>query len=600
MISWFQLFLKNHLIPNMKLVNKKNKIKSSVTTKPQLPPWKVLIVDDEPDIHLVTQVAFQGFTFADRAIKIFKAMSGREAREILSIEPDIAVAFIDVVMETDDAGLKLVNFIRNECQNHLIRLIIRTGQPGAAPEKEVVERYDIDDYKDKTELTVQKLYTTIRLALKSYQNLMKLHTNQQGLQAIVDMVKNLYQPEQSIQQIYWLILEQIMALCRSCHTNQIKPIDSAMILFVTEQSIEVQAAIGKFAQKKETQEIQAVLQMCAEAIQNDKLTNLLPELTLIPFDNDESKRTFICLENAHLGHLEQNLIHILTNQCTTAVKLAAAHQEITKLNEYLQADNIRMHAELEVARYLQQMVLPTHSELKKINNLEIVAFMEPADEVSGDYYDVLQYNEHVICGIGDVTGHGLESGLLMLMVQTTVRCLLNSGIRDSSQFLLHLNKIIYNYAQRMNIDKTLTLSFLDYQPISSEQAKGILRISGQHEEILVARQGGKIEHLDTSDLGFPIGLEANIQDFVSQKEIHLQGDDVVVLYTDGITEAINTNKQIYGLERFCEILSCNWQRSAEEIKQAVIADVRQHIGLQKRFDDITLIVIKPKNRSKEK
>jgi serine phosphatase RsbU (regulator of sigma subunit)/CheY-like chemotaxis protein len=600
MISWFQLFLKNHLIPNMKLVNKKNKIKSSVTTKPQLPPWKVLIVDDEPDIHLVTQVAFQGFTFADRTIKIFKAMSGSEAQEVLSTEPDIAVALIDVVMETEDAGLKLVNFIRNECQNHLIRLIIRTGQPGAVPEKEVVERYDIDDYKDKTELSVQKLYTTIRLALKSYQNLMKLHTNQQGLQAIVNMMKDLYEPKQSIQQIYLLVLEQIIGLCRSCHINQVKTIDSAMILLVTEQSIEVQAAIGKFAQKKEISEIQAVLQMCAEAIRNNKLTDLLPELTLIPFDNDESKRTFICLENAHLGHLEQNLIHILTNQCTTAVKLAAAHQEITKLNEYLQADNIRMHAELKVARYLQQMVLPTHSELKKINNLEIVAFMEPADEVSGDYYDVLQYNEHVICGIGDVTGHGLESGLLMLMVQTTVRCLLNSGIHDSSQFLLHLNKIIYNYAQRMNIDKTLTLSFLDYQPISSEQAKGILRISGQHEEILVARQGGKIEHLDTSDLGFPIGLEANIQDFVSQKEIHLQGDDVVVLYTDGITEAINTNKQIYGLERFCEILSCNWQRSAEEIKQAVIADVRQHIGLQKRFDDITLIVIKPKNRSKEK
>ena len=75
---------------------------------------------------------------------------------------------------------------------------------------------------------------------------------------------------------------------------------------------------------------------------------------------------------------------------------------------------------------------------------------------------------------------------------------------------------------------------------------------------------------------------------------------MVVLYTDGITEAINTNKQIYGLERFCEILSCNWQRSAEEIKQAVIADVRQHIGQQKIFDDITLIIIKPKNRSKEK
>ncbi|MEK8015459.1 MAG: PP2C family protein-serine/threonine phosphatase, partial [Candidatus Parabeggiatoa sp.] len=250
----------------------------------------------------------------------------------------------------------------------------------------------------------------------------------------------------------------------------------------------------------------------------------------------------------------------------------------------------------------QKMVLPTESELKKITDLEIVAFMEPADEVSGDYYDIMQYNDHVICGIGDVTGHGLESGVLMLMAQTTIRCLLNNGVRDSSQFLGLLNKMIYDYAQRMNIDKNLTLSFIDYQPIHSEQAEmeGILRISGQHEEVLVARQGGKVEHLDTLDLGFPVGLEADIQDFVSQKEIHLQTDDVVVLYTDGITEAINRDKQEYGLGRLCEALSCNWQRSAEEIKQAVLADLRQHIGQQKIFDDITLIIIKPKNRSKEK
>ncbi|EDN71461.1 Stage II sporulation E [Beggiatoa sp. PS] len=190
----------------------------------------------------------------------------------------------------------------------------------------------------------------------------------------------------------------------------------------------------------------------------------------------------------------------------------------------------------------------------------------------------------------------------MLMAQTTIRCLLNNGVRDSSQFLGLLNKMIYDYAQRMNIDKNLTLSFIDYQPIHSEQAEmeGILRISGQHEEVLVARQGGKVEHLDTFDLGFPVGLEADIQDFVSQKEIHLQTDDVVVLYTDGITEALNTDKQEYGLEQLCKIISCNWQRSAEEIKQAVIADLRQHIGQQKIFDDITLLIIKPKNQNKIK
>jgi len=100
-------------------------------------PWKVLIVDDEPDIHTMTQLALKHFEFAGKKIHFFQANSGIEARDILASEPNIAVALIDVVMETQDAGLRLVEFIRNELKYPLIRLIIRTGQPGMAPEKEV-------------------------------------------------------------------------------------------------------------------------------------------------------------------------------------------------------------------------------------------------------------------------------------------------------------------------------------------------------------------------------------------------------------------------------------------------------------------------------
>ncbi|HIE02145.1 MAG TPA: response regulator [Thiotrichaceae bacterium] len=267
--------------------------------------------------------------------------------------------------------------------------------------------------------------------------------------------------------------------------------------------------------------------------------------------------------------------------------LSKANLTITDLNEQLKDDNMRMKSELKVAHRLQQMALPLESELMQIKELDIVGFMEPAEDVGGDYYDVLPYNGdgQIKIGIGDVTGHGLESGVLMLVVQTAVQSLLESGITDSKQFLNVLNRIIYNSVRRMRTDKNLTLSLLDYQ-------NGQLRVVGQHEEVLVVRQGGQIERMDTSDLGFMLGVLPNIAHIVSQIEIQLQKGDGVVLYTDGITEARNLEKKQYGLERLCEIVSQNWHLSALEIQQAVVADVKQYIGTQKVFDDITLLVLK--------
>ena len=176
----------------MKLIREKGKtakrdnkvVESSVTTpasnkilrrqpatKPNSMPttlssWKILVVDDEPAIHAVTKLTVGDLKFEDKPVQLFNAMSGKEAREILKQEPNIAVALIDVVMETGDAGLRLVNYIRTELNDQRIRLIIRTGQPGIAPERYVIDHYDIDDYKDKTELTAERLYTTLRTTQK--------------------------------------------------------------------------------------------------------------------------------------------------------------------------------------------------------------------------------------------------------------------------------------------------------------------------------------------------------------------------------------------------------------------------------------------------
>jgi PAS domain S-box-containing protein len=268
-------------------------------------------------------------------------------------------------------------------------------------------------------------------------------------------------------------------------------------------------------------------------------------------------------------------------------QLAAANQEIGSLNARLKQENLRMAAELDVTRRLQQMLLPKEDELLQIEDLEIAGFMEPADEIGGDYYDVIAHNGTVKIGIGDVSGHGLESGVLMLMVQTAVRTLLTANETSAPRFLSTLNQTIYNNLQRMNSDKNLTLTLLDYQA-------GTLYLAGQHEEIIIVRTDGTIERIDTIDLGFPIGLEADITNFIGETQLQVQPGDVVVLYTDGITEAENIARVQYGLNRLCRMVQTHRWRSAREIQDAVIADVLAHIGQQRVYDDITLLVLKKK------
>ncbi len=554
----------------MKLV--RNKKKSKHTEEIQFPPWKILLVDDEPDIHAMTRLALSQFEFAGKKLQIFQAMSGIEAREILAAESDIAVALIDVVMESDDAGLNLVEFIRQELKNSLIRLIIRTGQAGNFPETTVVERYDINDFKDKTELTSDKLYTTIRLALKSYQDLNTLNTNRKGLQFILDLAKDLYQPNQSTKSLYDLILSHIFQLYQLSENN--RAINSGMLIISTDDGVEVKATRGRFTK--------------------EDIANHPANVTQIPLETSEKIIGFIYLENApHSFQAEKELISIMAKECAIALQLAATREKISALNKRLKAENVRMSSELDVAHKLQQMVLPSEAELREIAGLDVAAFMEPTEEVGGDYYDIIQYKEHIIFCIGDVTGHGLESGVLMLMVQAAVRSLLDSGLTDYNHFLNSLNRTIYHNVQRMNNGKFITLSLVDYQPQSS-QGHGLLRLIGQHEEVLLVRQNGKLERLNTLDLGFPIGMVPDISTFMSPKELELRPSDGVVLYTDGITEAINPDQVEYGIERLCEVITRNWHLSALEIQQAVIADVKQYIGAEKVYDDITLVVFKQK------
>jgi sigma-B regulation protein RsbU (phosphoserine phosphatase) len=386
--------------------------------------WKVMIVDDEREIHNITQLSLTDFTFDDKPLTFINAYSGREARELIQTNPDTALILLDVVMENDHAGLEVVKYIREELNNHFVRIVLRTGQPGQAPEERVIVNYDINDYKAKTELTTQKLFTTVVTAL------------------------------------------------RACN---------------------------------------------------------------------------------HLETIER-----------------------------LTAEKVRLETELAIARQLQQMLLPTDEELRQIEALDIAGYIEPGPQVSGDYYDVLQHNGQVKIGIGDVSGYGLESGVVTLMAQMGVRTLLTSDETDPTRFLSILSQTVYANVQRMRANKSLNLALLDYQ-------SGRLTLSGQHNQLIVVRKDGKIDTLE--NLTNPSGANSRLANLTATASVQLQPGDGVILYTHGLIQAANKGSEPYGLDRLHRAIGRHWGQSAQAVKQAVVEEVHQFLDPEKMRDDLTLVVV---------
>ncbi|KPA13134.1 protein containing ATP-binding region, ATPase-like protein, partial [Candidatus Magnetomorum sp. HK-1] len=154
--------------------------------------WKVLIVDDESDIHTVTKISLKNFDFKGKKVKLLHAFSAMDAKEILRKNPDIALVLLDVVMEKNNAGLELVQYLRNELSNPFTRVVLRTGQPGQAPEKDVVDLYEIDDYKLKTELTIEKLLSVVTTSLRNFDIFMEIENNRKDFdKQVKDRTKDL-------------------------------------------------------------------------------------------------------------------------------------------------------------------------------------------------------------------------------------------------------------------------------------------------------------------------------------------------------------------------------------------------------------------------
>lgn len=176
--------------------------------------WKVAIIDDDAAVHSGTRYALSDYELAGARLDLLSAYSAAEGRKLLEAHPDMAVVLLDVVMESDGAGLELVDYIRNVLKNDTVRIILRTGQPGQAPERQVIVDYDINDYKAKTELTADKLFTALTAAIRSYQQLMRLVETRRGLELIVDAASELFDLK-SMKKLARGVLTQIAGLVKT-------------------------------------------------------------------------------------------------------------------------------------------------------------------------------------------------------------------------------------------------------------------------------------------------------------------------------------------------------------------------------------------------
>lgn len=174
-------------------------------------PWKVMIVDDEPAVHDVTRLALSGVTFAGQPLEFISCYSGSEAMKAIEANPDTALMLLDVVMESDHAGLDVARKVREDLGNSMVRIVLRTGQPGQAPERKVITDYDINDYKEKTELTASKLFTLLFASLRAYQSIVSVERSKRGLAKVIEASADIFKLS-SMDRFAHGVLEQLSAL----------------------------------------------------------------------------------------------------------------------------------------------------------------------------------------------------------------------------------------------------------------------------------------------------------------------------------------------------------------------------------------------------
>jgi signal transduction histidine kinase len=312
---------------------------SAVPTDEVTRRWKIAVIDDDPAVHDGTRFALSDYNLHGQGLEILSAYSAAEGRVLIRRNPDIAAILLDVIMETDDAGLKLVRFIRDELKNEATRIILRTGQPGQAPERRVIVEYDINDYKAKTELTADKLFTSLTAALRSYQQLMRMVETRRGLEIIVDAASTLFD-FRSMQRLAEGVLTQIASLLNA---------DCSGILVLreredTKDGFSILAGSGCYQGLIGSQggtDLDAELRSLVEEAFRRRRHDFLPKRSALYVRTASAREVVVLIEAAKsLSDTDKTLVEIF------ATRLSLAFDNVI-LYEQLQESNTRLEERVE-------------------------------------------------------------------------------------------------------------------------------------------------------------------------------------------------------------------------------------------------------------
>jgi signal transduction histidine kinase/DNA-binding NarL/FixJ family response regulator len=298
-------------------------------------PWKVAVIDDDPAVHDGTRYALYDYVLNGQKLDILSAYSADEGRHLLRNHPDIAVVLLDVVMETDSAGLDLVGFIRNELKNETVRVILRTGQPGQAPERRVIVDYDINDYKAKTELTADRLFTAMTAALRSYQQIQRMVETRRGLEIIIDAAARLFD-FRSMQQLAEGVLTQIGSLLNG---------DCAGILVLRDESrngegFSVLAGSGCYSQFTGLRKVEALKPELREIVREAfarRHHEFLHSRSVLYMQTGSGREIVVLLEAAKdLSDTDRTLVEVFCSRLSVAFDNVILYEQLQEANARLE------------------------------------------------------------------------------------------------------------------------------------------------------------------------------------------------------------------------------------------------------------------------
>ncbi|MFL6673866.1 MAG: HD domain-containing phosphohydrolase [Massilia sp.] len=297
---------------------------------PKLAPWKVLLVDDEPDIHDITKLTLSRFRLDGRPLAFLHAYNGAEAKEVLSREKDIALVFLDVVMEREDSGLEVARWMRQDLDNQFSRIVLRTGQPGQAPEERVIVDYDINDYKEKTELDRTKLFTTTFAALRAYRDIMKVeearrvqHSYREGLERVIEASAHIFQ-QRNLKDFASGLLQQVVALLR-LEQSMLLRLKAASVI-AGESQYEILAQIGDIGGDVISADLLAQL----DEARSNRISKLQGDTYIGYFPNRGGKASLLVLKGVdEISEIDAKMLEVFCSGVAIAFDNILLNQEIT-------------------------------------------------------------------------------------------------------------------------------------------------------------------------------------------------------------------------------------------------------------------------------